>query len=110
MKNKNRIAGLRQENITYKSIFAILKIENVKTPLSAVKRFGGRFEIKGTVNRKVGSGRPRAFKIKDDHRVEMTILNVRKKNFVDHRKHLLSTTYDKNSVFFTLLGFVNLEK
>ena len=65
---KNRIAGLRQSNLSYKQIFDILKKENVKTSLSAVKRIGQRFEIEGSVRRKSGSGRPRASTVKDDHR------------------------------------------
>ena len=76
--------------MTYKLIFAILKTEMVKTSLSAVKRIGERFEIKGTVNRKFGSGRPRASTIKDDHWLKMTVLN-------DIRKRLLSTAKIQNS-------------
>ena len=45
--------------MTYKWIF-IQKIEKVKTSFLAVKRIGERFEIKGTVHRKIGSGQPRA--------------------------------------------------
>ena len=69
----------------YKWIFAILKLEKVKTFLSVVKRIRQIFEIKGTVNRKVGSGLPRVSTIKDDHRLEMNV--VRK---------LLLTTVKKN--------------
>jgi len=85
-KLKNRIAGLRQSNLTYKRIFEILKKEKVETSLSAVKRIGQRFEIQGTVSRKVGSGRPRASTMKDDHRLKMTVLKDRKKTLVDHSK------------------------
>ena len=83
---KNRIAGLRQSNLSYKQIFDILKKENVKTSLSAVKRIGQRFEIEGSVRRKSGSGRPRASTVKDDHRLKMTVLKDRKKTYVDHSK------------------------
>ena len=48
---KNRIAGKREENKIYKWIFAILKIEMLKTPTSSVKRIEQRFVIKGTLNR-----------------------------------------------------------
>ena len=83
---KNRIAGLRQSNLSYKQIFDILKKENVKTSLSAGKRIGQRFEIEGSVRRKSGSGRPRASTVKDDHRLKMTVLKDRKKTYVDHSK------------------------
>ena len=66
-----------------------MKIEKLKTSLSAVKRIEQMFIIKGTLNMKVGSGRHRASTIKDDHRLKMTILN-------DIRKHLLSTAKIKN--------------
>ena len=65
----------------------------MKKSLTAVKRNGERFEIKDTVIRKVGSGRPRASIIKDNHRLKMTVLKNRKKTFIDHRKHVLSTTF-----------------
>ena len=61
----------------------------LKTSLSAVKRIGKRFVIKDTLNRKVGYGRPRAFTIKDDHRLKMTVLK-------GIRKRLLSTAKNKN--------------
>ena len=64
-----------QENMTYKWNSEIKK---VKTYLSTVKRIGQRFVIKDTVNRKVGSGRPRASTIKHHHRLKMTVL---KENF-----------------------------
>ena len=66
-----------QENMTYKWIFAILKI--LKTSVSAVTRIGKSFVIKGILNRKFGSGRPRASKIKHNHRLKMTILNCMRK-------------------------------
>ena len=66
MKN-DQIAGFRRENKTYMWIFEILKIEKVKTYLSAVTRIGKMFEIKTTMNRKVGSGRPRPSAIKKRH-------------------------------------------
>ena len=72
--------------MSYKQIFDILKKENVKTSLSAVKRIGQRFEIEGSVRRKSGSGRPRASTVKDDHRLKMTVLKDRKKTYVDHSK------------------------
>ena len=70
--------------MTYKWILAILKIEMLKTSTSFVKIIGQRFVIKGTLNRKVSSGRPRASTIKDDHRITMNVLK-------DIRKRLLST-------------------
>ena len=54
------------------------------TSLSAMKRIGHRFVIKGTLNRKGGSGRPRASIIKHNHRLKMTVLK-------GIRKRLLST-------------------
>ena len=72
--------------MTYKWIFTILKIEKVKTFLSAVKRIRQRFEIKGTVNMKVRWCRPRAFTIKDNHRLKMTVFEEYKKTFVEHSK------------------------
>ena len=71
---KNGIAWKRQKNMIYKWIFEILKIEKVKTLLSAVKKIGKRFVTKGTSNRKVGSGHLRASTIKLDHRLKMNIL------------------------------------
>ena len=62
--------------MTYKWIFAILKI--LKTSVSAVTRIGKSFVIKGILNRKFGSGRPRASKIKKDHSLK---INVSKENF-----------------------------
>ena len=62
--------------MNYKLIFAILKIEKVKTFLSVVKRIGQIFEIKGTLNRKVGPGRPGTSTIKHDHRLKMAVLKV----------------------------------
>ena len=43
---KNRIAGLRQTRMTYEEFIDLLKKENVKTSLSAVKRIGLSYEIK----------------------------------------------------------------
>ena len=51
-----------------------------------MKRIWERFEIKGTVNRKFGSGCHRASKIKDHHRTKMTALKERKKMFVEHNQ------------------------
>ena len=77
---KYRIAWNRQENITCKWIFAFLKIEMLKKYLSAVKRIGKRFVIKGILNRKIGSsGRPSGFTIKDYHRLKMTFLKFIRK-------------------------------
>ena len=68
--------------MTYKLIFAILKIEILKTSLSAVKRIGQRFVIKGKLNRKIGSGRPRTSTIKHNHTLKMTVLKgIRKRLF-----------------------------
>ena len=57
--------------MTYKWNFEILKYKKMKTFFSAVKRIGQRFAIKGTLNRKVRSGHPRASTIKEGHRVKM---------------------------------------
>ena len=67
----------------YKWIFVIWKIEILKTSVSAVKRIGQRFVIKDTLNRKVSSGHPIAFTIKDDHRPKMTVLNGIRKHFLN---------------------------
>ena len=56
---KNRIAGLRHCNMTYKDISYLSEKKNVKTSLSAVKRIGLSFESEGSVTRKPGSSRPR---------------------------------------------------
>ena len=61
-------------------------MEKVETSLSAVKRIGKRFEIKGTLNRKVGSGQPRAFKIKYNYRFEMTVLKGIRKSLLSKAK------------------------
>ena len=45
-----------------------------KTFFSAVKRIGQRFVIKGTLNWKVGSGRPRPSTVKHDHRLKINVL------------------------------------
>ena len=45
---KNRIAGLRLTKMTYKQILDLSKKENVITSLSAVKRIGLSYEIKGS--------------------------------------------------------------
>ena len=74
--------------MSYKWIFAVLKIEKVTTSLSAVKRFE-RYEV--TLNKKVPFGRPRASTTKNDHRLQMTGLK-------DIKKSLLSTA--KDSSFF----------
>ena len=58
--------------MTYKWIFANLKKEMLKTSLSAFQRIGQRIVIKGTLDRKVCSGYPRASTIKHDHRLKMT--------------------------------------
>ena len=72
--------------MTYKWIFRF-KIEKVKTIFSAEKRIWQRFEIKGTLDRKVGSGRFRASTIKYDQMLEFAILKDRKKTFVDNKKY-----------------------
>ena len=89
---KHRIAWKRQENMTYKWIFAILKIEMLKTSLSAVKRIGKMFVIEGTFNRKIGYGGSIASTstIKHDNRLKITV-------FKGIRKHLLSTTKVQNN-------------
>ena len=76
--------------MTYKLIFEILEIEMLKTTLSAVKINGQRFVIKGTLIRKVGSGRPRASTLNHDHRLRMTVLKGIK-------TRLLSTPKIQNS-------------
>ena len=73
----------------YKWIFSILKIEMLKTSLSDMKRIGQRFVIKGILNRKIGSGRPRTSTIKHDHMLKMTVLKGR-------RKRLFNTAIIKN--------------
>ena len=68
----------------------------LKTFLSAVKRVGKRFVIKlikGSLNRKVDSGCPRASIINAD--LKMTVLKDRKKPFVEHSKNFKT----KNNVF-----------
>ena len=75
--------------MTYKWMFAILKIEMLKISLSAVKGIGRRSVIKGTLNGKVGPGRPRTSTTKHDHRLKMSILKGTKKR--------LSTTAKINS-------------
>ena len=62
--------------MTYKLIFANLKIKIVKISLSGVKGIGQRSLIKGTLNRKVGPGRPRTSTTKHDHRLKMAVLKV----------------------------------
>ena len=76
--------------MSYKWIFTILKIIKVKPSFLAVKRIEQSFEIKGTLNRKVRSGRPRSSTIKDDYRLKMTILK-------GIWKQLFSTTKIQNS-------------
>ena len=75
----------------------------MKTSLSAVKRIGQMFEIEGTLSRKVGSGRPRASIIKDDHMLKMSPLKKRKKNLLttaNNSKHLRQNLFliQKNQV------------
>ena len=66
--------------MSYKWIFAILKIKVLKTSLSAVKRIGKRFVIKGKLIMKVGSGYPRASTIKHDHMLTINVLEgIRKR-------------------------------
>ena len=62
----------------------------LKKSLSAAKRIRQRFVIKGTLNRKVGSGHPRASTTKLDHRLKMTVLK-------GIRKLLLSKAKIQNS-------------
>ena len=71
-KFKNRIAVLRQDNMTYKWIFAILKIEKLKTFLSAVKRIGQMLKVTGTVNSKTGT---RVSTIENNNSLKITFLN-----------------------------------
>ena len=68
--------------MTYKLAFAILEIEMLKTSVSAVKRIGQMFVF--TLNRKVGSGCPRASIINHNHGLKVTV-------FKGIRKKLLST-------------------
>ena len=58
--------------MTYEEMLDLSKKENVKTSLSAVKRIGLSYEIKGCVSKKFGCGRHRASTVKDDHRLKMT--------------------------------------
>ena len=51
----------RQENMTYKWIFAILKIEMLKTCFSPVKIIKCRLVIKATLNRKISSSSANGF-------------------------------------------------
>ena len=85
-KLKHRIAILQQSNLTYKRISQFWKKKKVKTCLSAVKRIGQRFEIKGTVSKKTGSVQPRYSTMKDDHMLKITVLKDRKKTLDDHSK------------------------
>ena len=66
--------------MTYKCNF---KIKKVKKYLSAVKRIGQGFVMKGTLNRKVGSSCPNSSTIKPDHRLKM-IFKGYKEMFVEH--------------------------
>ena len=99
---KNRIAGLRQPNRTYKNIYFLLKKENVKTSLSAVKQIGLRFESEGLVKRKPGSGCPRDSTVRDDYRLKMAVLRDWKKTFVDHAKQF--KTVNRNSLSRTTIS------
>ena len=56
----------------------ILKLEKVKTSLSPVNRIWQMVVIKGTLNRKVLSGSPKASTIKMVHRLKMIVF---KENF-----------------------------
>ena len=48
--------------------------------LSAIKRIGQRFETKGNVVRKKGSGRPKASSCRDDHLLKFTVRQDRKRS------------------------------
>ena len=75
--------------MTNKWIFGILKMEMLKTSFSVVQRIGQRSVIKGTLNRKADPNSPRAFTIKYNHILKMTVLK-------GVRKHLLSTSQIQN--------------
>ena len=57
--------------MTFRMIFALLKKENIKTPLPTVKRIGLKYEKESSIGRKLGSGRLRASTNKDDHRLKL---------------------------------------
>ena len=82
----------------------------VKKSPSAVKRIGERFEIKGSVNRKVNSVRPRASTIKDNHRLQMTVLTDSKKTFVGHRIYFVFTTFLIIIPFSSLFWVLSIQK
>ena len=73
-KTKNiRIALRIQENITYKWVSAILKIEKVRTYILDVKRIGESFKSKGTVHRNVDSGQLTPATTKDRYMLKMNV-------------------------------------
>ena len=49
---KNHIAGLHQANCSYSEIYKTLKADEIPISLSAIKRIGQHFEIKGNAARK----------------------------------------------------------
>ena len=57
--------------MTYKWIFAILKIEKLKIFLSAVKRIGQMLKVTGTVNSKTGT---RVSTIENNNSLKITFL------------------------------------
>ena len=59
----------------------------VKASRLAVKIIGEMFETKGTVNRKVGSGHPRASTTKDNHRLKTTVLKGIRKYLLNIAKN-----------------------
>ena len=65
-------------------LFCKLKNKKIKNSLSNVQTIDKMSEIRNTVNRKFGPGRPRASIIKGDHTLKMTVLKSK-------RKRLLST-------------------
>ena len=98
---KKLIAGKREENLTYRWIFAILKIEMWKTPASSLKIIGQSFVIKGTLNRKVSSVRSGASTIKNDHRLKISkkfYQKKRKKYFLWSTKVFLYNRYFKPAI------------
>ena len=92
---KNRIAWKRQENMTYRWIFAIFEIKMFKTSLSAVKRIGQRFVIRH-IELESSFRSPQSLHNKS-HRLKMTVL---KETFF----HIFLITIRFPSLFWINLG------
>ena len=77
--------------------FFSIKKENIKISLLSGKKIGLKYERKGSMGRKSGSGHPRASISNDEHRLKLKVLKERKTTFAKMVKEFKTT--NGNSFF-----------